>query len=200
MKKTRFFDSISFYLLAEWGGGMWWRHFRLIDGEKKGWFDGEKKFTSGYGPVSGIVFAAKKSAGVQKRETHSLFARHSTSLISLQLRDGKVKFWDPATGTLQHTIEESDCSSSLLAISSDDNVLAICNNLERYNLWNLTSDIVQQTFESCMADSMTFSPNGKLLASAEDDTVNVWNISTRNLQQYSCSVRHLHVDFSCSQH
>lgn len=87
-----------------------------------------------------------------------VFSPDNTSIISSEVRDAKIKFWDPVKGSLQYTIEDRHCIS--LAFSSDGKVLATCTFPRSVNLWDFTSGLILQTFAVYAADCLAFSSNG----------------------------------------
>jgi WD40 repeat protein len=54
-----------------------------------------------------------------------IFSADDTSIVTHQVFDDKIKFWDPVKGNLQYIIEERHVSS--IAFSPDGKLLAMCN-------------------------------------------------------------------------
>jgi WD40 repeat protein len=117
-------------------------------------------------------------------------------LVASGSNDKTVKLWDPATGTLQQTLEGHSASVVAVAFSPDGNLVASGSNDKTIKLWDPATGTLQQTLEghSNRVWAVAFSPDGKLVASGSDDkTVKLWDPATGTLQQtlegHSASVR-----------
>jgi U3 small nucleolar RNA-associated protein 21 len=103
--------------------------------------------------------------------------------------DGKVKFWDFATGILLHEIDwypmtkinglRYHRNSDLIALSCDDGsirVLDITTKKLIRELWASQSHVALQTLD------YTFSSDGRwIISAASDSTVRVWDLPTGHL-------------------
>jgi WD40 repeat protein len=100
--------------------------------------------------------------------------------------DKTVKLWDPATGTLQQTLEGHSDLVWAVAFSPDGKLVASASHDKTVKLWDPATGTLQQTLEghSDLVLAVAFSPDGKLVASGSyDKTVKLWDPATGTLQQ-----------------
>ena len=118
------------------------------------------------------------------------FASDSKIIVSAAA-DGTIKFWN--TQTRRETFSSSDFHKfqspggvKATALSPDGRILAI-GTIGTLQLWNVTRESLSQAPyrkinlpQRTNIRTITFSPNGKLLAAgAEDGTLFLWNVSKR---------------------
>ena len=133
--------------------------------------------------VPSVGYEAPKFSGAESL----IFSPHGTILASIYR--GNVEIWNVANGRkLYSFLGHANISEipSSIAFSSDGNLLAIgnesyVNDDRKFNLHNLETKVGRSlTGHSSIVDSVTFSPDSKLLASGSyDNTIKLWNVETK---------------------
>lgn len=89
---------------------------------------------------------------------------------------GGIKFWDLTTGKLINTLSEDSDYIRSFAINHNYKLLA-SNNHSNIKIWNLQTGELIHTLEFSQIVSITFSPDGKLLASGNAlSEIRIWEI------------------------
>lgn len=87
--------------------------------------------------------------------------------------DKTIKLWDVKTGKKVHTLTGHSSTLRAIAFSCDSKTLASAANDHTIKLWNLTTGEEIRTLEGFSAKSLSFHPNGKILASANNASKNL---------------------------
>src|SRR5205085_2263949 len=86
-------------------------------------------------------------------------------------------------GAVRQKIERANIQS--VAFAPDGKTLAVGNTSGSLTLWDTTTGTLKQTLEGqdIQTRAVTFSPDGKLVASAANHTINLWDVATGELRQ-----------------
>jgi len=99
-------------------------------------------------------------------------------------KHGAVKLWDAATGRELITLKEHSSIVDSVAFSPDGKMLATASRDDSVKLWDLETGrelvSLSRSEGSIGAPSITFSPNGRLLAINRGVYVEMWRITPRN--------------------
>ncbi len=92
-----------------------------------------------------------------------------------------VYLWDVATGKTIRTFEVSDeVISKSVAFSPDGQIIALGSYDDTIHLWDVATGTNIQTLKGNQREAVdiTFSPDGKLLASGGGNTLHIWDVRT----------------------
>ena len=114
------------------------------------------------------------------------FSPDGTTLASGH-RDGTLRLWDVATGTLQQTLIGPTSWVESVAFSPDGTTLASGGGSGdgTVRLWDVATGTVQHTLteHTDRVYSVAFSPDGRTLASGSwDNTIRLWDVATGTRQ------------------
>ena len=106
------------------------------------------------------------------------------SVIVIADREGKIKLWHP-DGTLLNTLSGHNDSVTSLSFSPKGNRLVSGSVDNSILLWDLDGNLLQQFDAESVVTSVSFSPNGEMVAAATDTTVKLWQVdgTLRNIYE-----------------
>ncbi|EED17202.1 wd40 protein, putative [Talaromyces stipitatus ATCC 10500] len=99
--------------------------------------------------------------------------------------DKTIKLWDPAIGSLKHTLVGHLSTVQSVTFSPDSQLLASGFNDKTIKLWDPATGALIYTLvgHSASVQSITFSADGQVLASgSEDQTIKLWDPATGTLK------------------
>ena len=116
------------------------------------------------------------------KHTHGVFniafSPDGRAFASSSSNEDKIHLWDAVNGTYKATI---DTDASCIAFNSDSSTLASGNWRGELYLWDIVSGTHKSEFMGHYPqgiNSITFSPDGKTLASAGYDKLYLWDVET----------------------
>jgi WD40 repeat protein len=115
---------------------------------------------------------------------------HDNQKLASGFFDGTVRLWDPGNGTLKHNLTGSFArpgmihSVASLAFSCHGQLLAAGCDGYVIDIWDLATLTLKHTLmgELSIPKSLTFSPDGQVLASGTEDHISVWDLTTGALK------------------
>ena len=92
--------------------------------------------------------------------------------------DGSVRLWDAKTGKQTKILLESDKPVLSVAVNHDGTMVAACGEDRTARIWDINTGELQHSFRSPVfpITDVTFSPNGKILATTDGWKVRLWPI------------------------
>ena len=119
-------------------------------------------------------------------------------LLASVAMDGSLKLWDVSSGINVTSRKQSDRMEAV-AFSLNGEMFATCGHIDGFiDLWSLSKKRISHTNRisghRSAVSSISFSPDGLMLASAgDDDTVKLWNVADRSeiksIAEHSSDVR-----------
>ena len=150
------------------------------------WDETVRLWTAGYRPSLALISSDRKLvSGHRGRVTQVMFSRDG-KLLGACLESGSVVIlWNVETGAIVRTINQSSAES--FTFSPDNNELAVASFGGTIRFWDLETgcEAPRKAEVSENMNSITFSPNGRLLACALKDDWSVKLVDT-----ISCEVKH----------
>jgi WD40 repeat protein len=126
-----------------------------------------------------------------KDTIRSLVFSSNGAVVISGSEDGTIKWWDANTGKLRRTLKVHD-EAGPVALSPDGKLAAVAGKSEwgddppsLIKLWDLTGGKLKQMWTGHKEDvkSLSFSPDGKTLASGgQDSTAKLWDVQTGKLR------------------
>lgn len=109
---------------------------------------------------------------------------------------GDIEIWNVVSSLRSHVLRGHSDTSTAVAFSPDDTLLASASFDETIRLWNWRANQEIRIVESGLSRALAFSPDGQLLASggsAKDNAIKIWNVKNgslvRTLQGHQGGVR-----------
>lgn len=131
----------------------------------------------------------RRTLATNANQAHGLAFSPDGTTLAIAGQDG-LRLWDPVTGQLHRTLATSWVSRP--AFSPDGTTLAAVNDNNVLQLWNLTTG-AHRTFPGVSkgdtrprwpaGDSMAFVSDGLSIATAGDDGVRLWDLTSGQLRR-----------------
>ncbi len=121
----------------------------------------------------------KTLAGHTDRVTAVSF-RSDGSVLATGSADRSVKLWTIPSGRLVETLKGNEATIRVIRFNSDDSILATGSDDNTIRLWYPDSPkpfVMGRTGNSGGVTEMIFSPDGKTIASATNETISLWKMS-----------------------
>ena len=103
-------------------------------------------------------------------------------ILAVGMYDVIAKLLDVSSGTVIQTLgtPPQHHEVQLIAFSPDDRIIASVTRGDEVTLWDVSSGTKIRTLSQNLpvVDSITFSPNGQILAAGSSGTVVLWNVSS----------------------
>jgi WD40 repeat protein len=161
--------------------------------------DGQQVASGGYNETFKVL-NAKTGEAIRQFGRHAGWTRTVAyspdgKSIASGSDDHLVKLWDAASGRLLHTLTGHNGIVFHVAFSPDGTTLASGGENREINLWDVRTGSLRTTFDTPTSrssntsslfeysiNSLAFSPDGKLLVSANDgDGVKLWEVRSGRL-------------------
>lgn len=108
------------------------------------------------------------------------FSRDGKTLVSAGA-DGKIKFWDVASGQVRRTLTGHTNAIYKAVFSPDEKFLASSSRDTTVRIWDVATghELHKLTGYKCSVKAVVFSPNGRLIASVGNDgMLKVWDVKS----------------------
>jgi WD40 repeat protein len=113
--------------------------------------------------------------------------------------DGKIRFIDAASGTVQRTLSGHTNAIYMTAFTPDEKLLASSSRDLTARVWDVASgrELHKFTGFRCSVKSVAFSPDGRTVAaSGNDGMIRLWDLKTENELQSFVHINSKDVDMS----
>ena len=113
--------------------------------------------------------------------------------------DGKIRFIDSATGTVQRTLSGHTNAIYVAVFSPDEKLLASSSRDLTARVWDVASgrEVHKFTGFRCAVKSVAFSPDGRTIAaSGNDGMIKLWDLTTEKELQSFVHINSKDIDMS----
>ena len=132
-----------------------------------------------------VTEASRIELDTHEKDVSAVAFSADGQILASGCEDGTIVFWDPDTGAIRGMLKGNSSSRAIesLAFSPDSQTLASMSWKLSIELWAVSTCTSRGTLENSdfPAQTMIFSPDSRLLASASDPFVNVWTLKEGTL-------------------